>query len=252
MSPRYDNKHCPSYLRYVKYVIIYVNPDSYINGTIAMQNLISIIKRLNIHSALALAGAAGPLVLVATDFTAAFTSPDYNMVRDSISSLALTRLGFIQTIGFLAIGLLIEIFTAGLLFNIKGVRGFRYSIGLLVFFGFALLLIGAFRTDPVGGPDTVEGSIHNLTATGAFWIFPVAILIIAPSLRNDPDWRGIFLYTVIAAILAVALVITLGVLPDETSWFGLLERILVANMIIWVEISAINLLRLSVNRHTES
>ncbi len=216
-----------------------------------MQNLLNILKKLNIHSALALAGVAGPLVLVVTDFTAAFINADYNLVRDSISSLALTRLGFLQTIGFLAIGLLVEIFTAGLLFNIKGVRGFRFSIGLLVFFGFTLLLIGAFRTDPVGGPDTIEGTIHSLTATAAFWIFPVAILIIAPSLRNDPDWRGIFLYSVFTGLLAVALVITLGFLPDDASWFGLLERILVANMIIWVEVAAIKLLRLSIKRHTE-
>jgi hypothetical protein len=217
-----------------------------------MQRLLKVLKRLNIHSALALAGMAGPLVLIITDFTAAFTSPGYNMARDSISSLALTRLGFLQTIGFLAIGLLVEIFTAGLLFNIKGVRGFRFSIGLLVFFGFALLLIGAFRTDPIGGPDTVEGTIHSLAATGAFWIFPVAILIIAPSLRNDPHWKGISPYTGIAGLLAVAFVITLGVLPDDISWFGLLERILVANMIIWVEVAAIDLLRLSVHRGEES
>jgi len=188
------------------------------------------------------------LVLSATDFTAALTSPDYNLIKDSISSLALTPLGWLQTIGFLAIGLLVEIFTAGLLFNIKGARGFRFSIGLLVFFGFTLLLIGAFRTDPVGATRTIEGSIHGLTATAAFWIFPVAILVIAASLRSDPNWKRIFRYTIIAGILAIALVITLGILPDEASWFGLLERIFVANMIIWVEVAAINLLLLSVKR----
>jgi len=197
---------------------------------------------------LALAGMAGPLVLAATDFTAALTSPDYSLVRDSISSLALTSLGWLQTIGFLAIGLLVEIFTAGLLFNVKGVRGFHFSIGLLVFFGFGLLLIGAFRTDPVGGLDTIEGTIHGLTATSAFWIFPVAILIIAPSLRNDPNWKNIVRYTIVAGILAIAFVITLGILPHEASWFGLLERILVANMIIWVEVAAIKLLLLSIKR----
>jgi hypothetical protein len=210
--------------------------------------IVDSFKRLNIHSLLALAGMAGPLVLIVTDFTAAFTSPDYNMVRDSISSLALTRLGFIQTIGFLAIGILIEIFTAGLLFNIRGVRGFRFSIGLLVFFGFMLLLIGAFRTDPVAGPTTTEGTIHGITSIGAFWVFPVAILIISPSLKKDPAWRSLFPYSIIAGLLAIVLVIILGVLPNEASWFGLLERILVANMIIWVEVAAIRLLLLSVKR----
>jgi hypothetical protein len=210
--------------------------------------VVTILKQMNVHSLLAIAGMAGPLVLAATDFTAALTSPQYNLVRDSISSLALTPLGWLQTIGFLAIGLLVEIFTAGLLYNIKGTRGFRFAILLLVFFGFALLLIGAFRTDPVGAGDTIEGRIHGLTATAAFWIFPAAILLIAPSLRNDPRWRGIFRYTLVAFVLAFVLELTIGVLPDDLSWFGLLERLIVANMIIWVEVAAVRLLLLSFKR----
>jgi hypothetical protein len=122
------------------------------------------------------------------------------------------------------------------------------AIALLVFFGFSLLLIGAFRTDPLGVDGTIEGRIHGLAATAAFWIFPAAILLIAPSFRNDPNWKGIFRYTLVAAVLAVVLVITLGVLPDETTWFGLMERIVVANMIIWVEVAAIKLLLLSLKR----
>jgi MFS family permease len=206
------------------------------------------VKRMNGTSLLAMAGMAGPLLLIATDFTAAFSNPDYNLIRDSISSLALTSLGWLQTIGFLFIGLLVEIFTAGLLFNVKGARGFRFGIGLLVFFGFAMLIIGAFRTDPVGAARTIEGRIHGLAATAAFWIFPAAILALAPSLRKDPGWKGIFLYTVIAAVLAVPLVITLGVLKGNISWFGLLERIVVANMIIWVEVAAVRLLLISLKR----
>ncbi len=118
----------------------------------------------------------------------------------------------------------------------------------LVFFGFALLLIGAFHTDALGVGRTIEGKIHGATATAAFWIFPAAILAMLPSLRKDPDWKSIFKYSIIACCLGVVLVVTLGILPDETSWFGLLERIVVANMILWVEVAAIKLLFLSVNR----
>jgi hypothetical protein len=167
-----------------------------------LTKIIVFFERLNIHSALAFAGMAGPLVL-------AFT---------------------------------------GLLFNIKNWRGFHLSIGLLVFFGFGLLLIGAFRTNPVGGPDTIEGTIHGLTATGVFWLFPIAILVLAPSLKKDPNWQNIFLYTIVAGVLAFILVIVTGVIQDDIGWFGLLERIVVANMIIWVEVAAIKLLRLSLNR----
>jgi hypothetical protein len=211
-----------------------------------LRSLNYFFRRLNGRSLLAFAGMAGPVVLVVCDFTAAFTSPGYNLIKDSISSLALTEWGWLQVIGFLAIGLLVEIFTAGLLFNIKGARGFHLSIGILVFFGFGMLLIGAFRTDPVGAPRTVEGMIHGFTATASFSIFPIAILIMSNSLKADPNWRGIYRYTVIAGILAILLVILLLSLRDRIGWFGLLERVLVANIIIWVEVAAIKLLVISI------
>jgi len=217
-----------------------------------ISGLLPFFKRLNIHSVLAMAGVAGPLVLVLAEFAAASSSPNHDVVRDSISSLALTPRGWLQTIGFLAIGLLVEIYVAGLLFNIRGVRGFGFGIGLLVFLGFGLLMVGAFRTDPTGVPLTTEGNIHRIMALTVFWLFPMAVLLLAPSLRNDPYWKNIFIYTVVAGILAVVLVTGLLILRDEISWLGLYERILVANVIIWVEVTAIKLLRLSVRRGVES
>ncbi len=206
------------------------------------------VRHLNVYGISALAGVIGPLVLIATDIAAAFYEPGYNLIRDSISSLALTPMGWIQTIGFLAIGLLVEVFVAGLLLSIRGRWGFGAGIAILVCFGFGLLLIGAFRTDPVGGPQTTEGVIHGMTATTVFWLFPAAALLIAPSLRNDRYWKGTFAYTVVTIVLALALLAGRLFLPEQLSWFGLYERMLVANAIIWVEVIALHLLRLSLRR----
>jgi len=57
-----------------------------------------------------------------------------------------------------------------------------------------------------------------------------------------------FKYTVVTGVLALALVIIVVALEDTSSWFGLAERILVANMIIWVEVIATKLLFLSLKR----
>ncbi len=211
-------------------------------------NPLAIFKRMNIHSLLAMAGIAGPLVVTVGDLWAAAADPNYSLVRNSISSLALTRIGWLQTIGFLALGLLVEIFTAGLLFNVKRRRGFHISIGFLVFLGFGMLLIGAFRTDPAGAPHTIDGAIHSVVATGVFWLFPITTFVIAPSLRRDPDWHNIYIYTLVAGGLGIGLVLWLGFLPDDSGYFGLLERLAVANMIAWVEVMAIKLLRLSVRK----
>lgn len=208
----------------------------------------SLTERMNIHSALAFAGIAGPVVLVVTDATAGIGAENYSFISGSISSLALTRIGFLLVIGFMAIGLLVEIFVAGLLYNIRHHRGFHLGIAMLVFLGFALLLVGAFRTDPVGAPDTVEGTIHGLAAFVVFWLFPIAILVLAPSIKRDTAWTSLHRYTIIAAILALILALLATFIKDHISWFGLLERLLVANLIIWVGTAAFRMLCISIKR----
>jgi hypothetical protein len=214
--------------------------------------LISFVNRLNVHSALAGAGIIAPVMLAIGDLTAGLSTPGYSIIHDSISSLALTHIGWLQTIGFLALGLLVETFTAGLLFNIKNFRAFHLAIGLLVVFGFTVLLIGAFRTDPLGAARTIEGRIHGFTASTAFSLFPVALLFLIPSLRNDPDWRVLLRYTAVTFILGIVLVIVLRIMQEQSTWFGLVERLLVLNMMIWVEVAAIRLFILSLRRRQNS
>jgi hypothetical protein len=171
------------------------------------------------------------------------------MMTHSISSLALSDIGWVQSIGFLAIGLLVEIFTAGLLFNIRDNRGFHLSIACLAVMGFGMLMLGAFRTDPVNSPDTTEGIIHNIVATAVFWLFPFTVLLMSRALKHDRNWEGLYKYTIITGILAFILVIIAAILDEaSSSWFGLAERILVANMIIWVLVMGCRLFRISFAR----
>jgi len=156
-------------------------------------------------------------------------------------------MGWLQSIGFLVVGLLVEVFAVGLLFSIRGTRGFRLGIGLLVCFGFGLLMIGAFREDPTGSLHTIQGTIHIVTAAIVFSVFPIASLLIGLSMRKDPYWKGLFRHTIVTTGLACAFVIGHLFLLDQLSWLGLYERVLVANTVIWVEIMAIKLLRLSLS-----
>lgn len=216
------------------------------------QKLVPFVKLLNIHTALAVAGIVGPFVLSIGDLSAGLASPGYSIVKDSISALALTNTGWIQTIGFLVLGLLVEIFTAGLLFNIKrGVKWFYVGIAIFAFFGFAMLLIGAFHTDAAGVSDasrTLEGRIHGFMASATFFLFPISILCLMPSIRRDPNWKYLYLYTLVTFILAVILVVIIKFLPEENSSFGLFERLLVANAIIWIEVAAVNMFIVSLKR----
>ena len=216
------------------------------------QKLPFFLKKLNVHSLVATAGILGPLFLAAGDLTAALSDHSYSLVKNSISSLALTNIGWLQTIGFMVLGLMVEVFTTGLMFSVKRVRWFHAGIGILVVCGFAILLIGAFHTDPVGAVRTIDGRIHGIAATGAFSIFPLAVLCIMPSFRRDDNWKDMYRYSSITFYLALFFLILTRVFQEKSGWFGLSERLLVANMIIWVEVIAIRLFVLSLKRGSKT
>lgn len=200
-------------------------------------------KRLNIDSVPALVGIMGPIVVVVGDLTASLSTPNYSLVRDSISSLALTSIGWLQSICFLAMGLLLEIFVAGLFFNIRRARGFHLGIGLLALCGFVLMLIAAFHMDVPGAERTIDGIIHTIASYGLGLLFPIAILSLAPSLKSTPNWKNVFVYTLIAGILGFGLIIG-AIFGNQRGWFGLYERITILNALVWVEVVAIHFLRL--------
>ena len=200
-------------------------------------------RRLNIHSVPALVGIVGPIVVIVGDLAASLSTPGYSSIRDSVSSLALTGIGWLQSICFLSMGLLLEIFVAGLFCNIRRARGFHLGIGILALCGFLLMLIAAFRMDAPGGPRTTAGIIHTVSSYGLGLLFPFAILSLAPSLKSTPNWKNIFIYTLFGSVLALVLIIW-AFFIEQTGWFGLYERIIILNGLVWVEVVAIHFLRL--------
>jgi MFS family permease len=198
-------------------------------------------KRLNINSVPAIVGIVGPIVVIVGDLAASLSTPGYSLVRDTVSSLALTDIGWLQSICFLAMGLLLEIFVTGLFFNIHRARGFHLSIGLLALCGFVLMLIATFHMDHPEAPP-IDGTIHTIASYGLGLLFPIAILSLAPSFKSTPNWKNIFVYTLIAGVLALALIIG-AFFTEQTGWFGLYERIIIGNALIWVEVVAIHFLR---------
>jgi hypothetical protein len=203
-------------------------------------------KHLNIHSVPALVGIVGPIVVAVGDLAASSSVPGYSPVRDSVSSLALTSIGWLQSICFLAMGLLLEIFIAGLFFNIRRARGFHAGIVLLALCGFVLMLIATFHMDHSGAPP-IDGTIHTIASYGLGLLFPIAILSFAPSLKSTPNWKNVFVYTLVAGVLALALIMG-ALLAEQRGWFGLYERIIILNALVWVEVVAIHFLRVLLKR----
>ena len=200
---------------------------------------------LKLHGFLTMAGIAGPLLFLGGEILVVPSVANYSLVNDSISSLAWAGLGWIESFSLLTTGLLLEVFATVLLLGIRGTRGFNLGIFLLTCSGFGLILVGAFRTDIPYFGHTISGTIHGMAANTTFILLPMAILLIAPSLKKDPNWRSLFAYSISTAVFALIWIIIYRVwLPPQLSWFGLYERILADVEIAWVEVMALWLLRL--------
>jgi len=79
----------------------------------------------------------------------------------------------------------------------------------------------------------------------------VAVALLLSSIRNDPRWHSMFYYSAVTGVIAFGLAVGHLFLP-HLSWFGLYERLTVANAIAWVEVSAVWLLLLSLQRRREA
>jgi len=203
-------------------------------------------KRLNVNSVPALVGIIGPVVVIVGDLAASLSLPGYSPIRDSVSSLALTSLGWLQTICFLAMGFLLEIFVTGLFFNLRRARAFHAGIAFLALCAFVLMLIAAFHMDRPGA-SSIDGTIHQIASYGLGLLFAIAILSLSPSIRRTPNWKGIFIYTLVVGVLALALIMG-AIFGHQSGWFGLYERIIILNALVWVEVVAIHWLRLLVKQ----
>jgi hypothetical protein len=200
---------------------------------------------LKLHGFLALAGIAGPLLLLGAELLVPLSFVNYSPLQDSISMLAWAGMGWLETSSFLIAGLLLETFAAALLLGIRGVRGFSFGIVLLTLCGFSLLMVGLFRTDIPYFPQTIDGAIHGIASKTIFVLLPLAILLISPSLKRDPCWNPMFMFSVVIVVIAFMWMALYKVLsPDKTGMFGLYERVLISIDLIWIEVMAFWLLRL--------
>ena len=175
----------------------------------------------------AAAAAAANLVILALLHV---VSPEVDPVTRPVSEYALGGFGWLATTGTVAQGL-------GALGLAVALRQERVAAALLGVFGLAKLAMPLFPVDPLGTPATPTGQVHNVLGNLAFFVFPVAALLLFRTLRR----MGSRLAPAAAVVLAAA---TIGVLiGDAYGAFGLTQRAYLVMCSLWLLLTAGLLLR---------
>lgn len=206
------------------------------------------MTKIHISRILSFCGILAPPTIIIIIIIAGLLTPGYNHLTDIISDLCgqgSTAPG-LMTAGFFAYGVLIIGFSYGLYLRLqKGIKA-RIIWFTLTLYGIGMVLAGIFQDSPGIGSDSIntEGILHNIFITGAFFSLLMGVSVFAKSVYNKPSWFGFTWFSIAATTVSLALSIVF-LLQSYIPYPGLLQRIFYVTPLIWIEIVAIWLFRLS-------
>ena len=206
------------------------------------------MKKVYLHRILSFCGMLAPPTIVIFIIVAGLFIPGYNQLTESISSLSgqESPRPEIMTAGFIAYGVLIIGFSCGLYLRLQ--RGIKARVIwlTLTLYGVGMILASVFQDSPGTASDitNVEGTLHNITITTAFFSLLIGMWVFARSVYNKPSWFGFTWFTIVAAVLGLAMSI-IFLVQSHIPYSGLLQRIFYIIPLIWIEMVSIWLFRLS-------
>ncbi len=184
--------------------------------------------------------ASSPIIFQVVMVLAQSLQPGYNPLRDTISSMVWGSYGWLQTINFFIFGVLMIALVRKFITGMDKSVMPRFGGILLYLVGLGFIILAIFPTQSPGGVKTLQAVIHGITVYFITFLFPAACFLVAPALRKGRYPGFIFPYTIITGSLGLGLIV-LGVFLKIIGayWFGMLERVLLLNGFIWLEIVGI-------------
>ena len=199
----------------------------------------------------------GSILFFSTFVLLGLIQPGYNMTRDTVSMLVLGEWGWIQSVNFLMLAGMVLIFGLGLGWSI-----YKKVINpVSVIFGFMSLgmLIGTiFPTNPATPRNLHElmllswtEQIHELMAFMMVVLAPLLLYPVFVSLKKSPQWRSLLPYTV-GVFVFNCIVGWLWIYLLGFDWFwewkGLLQKILITNILVWMVVMGRRMMKMSQNK----
>lgn len=191
--------------------------------------------------ALVIAGIALYLIL---DIVAQALPPHYDPISQAESLLAVGPYGYVMTVNFVVRGALSLLFVAAYARGVPRASQSRAGLILLGVWGVGALLLAAFPTNAPYARPTVHGTVHLVVALVAFVCGPLGELLLALRRRAAVPARvsqAVLIGVAIAALVAAALVILGAPAVTNAGIWGLLERVLIGLVLLWMLLAVLDL-----------
>jgi len=192
---------------------------------------------------LAAVGLSGPILCIPVAVIAGLIRPGYSMRADNLSGLGWGMHAWLMNADLIAFGLIMLCLAAGLWQTFE--RGKTSSLGGLLFtiWGLGLVAEGLFPTDP---PGEMAQSLHSMIHDAAFVTLVTALAcssaVFARRFESEPRWQGYARYSYATAVAIPALLLLFLGLGDGSRWKGLVERLFLGVICLWVGLVAARLL----------
>ena len=200
-----------------------------------MQRYSSCLCRLS-----AISGIAAPVVFALVAGILGVIQTGYDPVTQLISELGVTGSPYAGTMnfGFALTGVLIILFSYSV-FVLFG-RSLTGATGsaVVVFAGISFIGMALFSCDAGCMPVTSTGQIHLQLGILALLAAVSASFLLGYSMWKQGTWNGYWQYSMVTAVLVVILV---PLFDSVTGPDGLVQRIMMGIIFLWMEILAIRL-----------
>lgn len=192
--------------------------------------------------------AALVILYAVLDIIAQILPPHYSPISQPESDLAVGPYGYIMTANFVNRGILSLIFVYALTKALKLTEGdgsrSRGGVFLLGMWGVGALLLAIFPTDVPNVPVSWHGAIHLVVAILAFLGGAFGTLLFSLRFGQNKILRNARGFALPIAVIAVVSVFaTLGSQSIATGVGGLLERIFIGSVLLWMLLVSVYLAR---------
>jgi hypothetical protein len=186
-------------------------------------------------------------VYVVLDIVAQLLPPHFSPISQAESDLAVGPYGYVMTLNFVVRGVLSLSFLVGLSAATGLVARSRVGAALFAVWGVAAFILAASPTDLSATETTGHGKLHLLVAFLAFIAAAVAEVLLSRHFSEEPRLRPIarpawaLSFLTLSALVLLAVGTGVPYLLDHA--FGLLERIFLGFVLLWVLVVSLYLLR---------